>query len=264
MLVTVILFLRESLEAALLISILMAVSYKYRISRLWLPPALAVGLACAGINAYFLEYITGLFEGLGQELMNAGLLMFIVLLLGGVCRLLPARPGIAGHRAISAGVRYLFILAVATAITHEGAELSVYGYAFLLSRDSALPLVLGGIIGTGIGASTGAIIYYVLVIVRDRVTIWLFPLLLTLIAAGMSLQTATYLSQAGWLPSGLALWDTSSIVSEQSLAGQLLYALVSYEATPNAVQVGFYLATILCFILIITLSRWNQQQRINT
>ena len=46
------------------------------------------------------------------------------------------------------------------------------------------------------------------------------------------------LVQADWLPSQAPLWDTSAALPENSPPGQLLYALLGYEATPGPWQVG--------------------------
>ena len=266
MLVTVIIFLRESLEAAFLVSILLAISHKYRIPKLWVVIALGIGFVCSSISASFLGSITNLFDGTGQELMNATLLMSIVVLVGVVCfRFSPLLYSVVkagkGH-GLGRSIKYLLIMTVAVATTHEGTELSIYSYAYSQTHESIMILIIGGIIGTGIGASVGAIIYYLLVVIPDKISYRLFLLILVLIASGMSLQAATYLAQTGWLPSPPALWNSSSFIPEASLTGQLLYALFAYEATPNVVQVGFYLATLLCYVFLIGFAQWKKRKSV--
>ena len=56
----------------------------------------------------------------------------------------------------------------------------------------------------------------------------------------MLAQATLQLTQADWIPSAHALWDTSGWLPENSIAGHLLYALVGYEATPTAIQVIAY------------------------
>jgi high-affinity iron transporter len=46
------------------------------------------------------------------------------------------------------------------------------------------------------------------------------------------------------LPAQAPLWDASGWISEISLTGQLLYALIGYEATPTPLQIIFYLLTL--------------------
>ena len=82
-----------------------------------------------------------------------------------------------------------------------------------------------------------------------------------LVAAGMSSQAALLLIQADWLPAQLPLWDSSGWLPETSVTGQVLYALVGYEATPTPVQAGFYAGGMGLFMLLTALAwrtnRWR-------
>jgi high-affinity iron transporter len=74
------------------------------------------------------------------------------------------------------------------------------------------------------------------------VTSWLVLLL----AAGLASQGAAFLMQADLLPPlGSNLWDTSFLLSDQSLPGRILHTLIGYTAQPAGIQVVFYLATLL-------------------
>jgi hypothetical protein len=61
--------------------------------------------------------------------------------------------------------------------------------------------------------------------------------------------------QAGLLPPlGHQVWNTSAVLSEHSIAGQLLHVLVGYVARPDGVQVLAYMATALLIgTLMLTL-----------
>jgi high-affinity iron transporter len=62
----------------------------------------------------------------------------------------------------------------------------------------------------------------------------------------MASQAAAFLLQADLLPSlGQSLWDTSFLLSEQSLTGRVLHTLIGYTAQPAGIQLVFYLATLL-------------------
>ena len=67
-----------------------------------------------------------------------------------------------------------------------------------------------------------------------------------------------YLTQAGILPWMPPLWDTSNILSEKSVVGQLLHILVGYQARPNLPQVGAYLATL---VIILFGMKWAGQHQ---
>jgi high-affinity iron transporter len=71
-----------------------------------------------------------------------------------------------------------------------------------------------------------------------------------LLAAGLASQSARYLVQADWLPAlGQRLWDSTWLLSEQSLPGQMLHVLVGYSARPSGMQVLFYIATVSAFVV---------------
>ncbi len=75
-----------------------------------------------------------------------------------------------------------------------------------------------------------------------RVTGWMILFL----AAGLASQAAAFLVQADWLPPvGRTVWDTSAILPEDGLLGQLLHALVGYVAQPDGIQLIFYAFTFL-------------------
>jgi high-affinity iron transporter len=106
-------------------------------------------------------------------------------------------------------------------------------------------MLSGGLVGVAAGALLGAALYLGLLRIPMRhlfaVTNWMVMLL----AAGMAAQAASFLVQADLLPTlGDALWDTSFLVSDDSLAGRLLHTLVGYVSVPTGIQVLFWAATL--------------------
>jgi high-affinity iron transporter len=254
MLVTVIIFLREALEAALILSVLLAVSFQLIRSREWILPALCIGLIGGGVTANYLGEISNMFEGAGQEIMNASFLLAMVILINIICLWLSRflfQIQACHNFLLAKYIRLIFIIYVAIAITHEGSELTIYSYSYSLAHNNILPLIIGSSLGLGIGASLGAIIYYLLISLQKQTLIKVSICILMLIAAGMASQATLYLIQSGWLPSQSPLWDTSGFIPERSVLGQLLYAFMGYEATPSLIQVSSYFAVIACCILSI-------------
>ncbi|WP_369600491.1 hypothetical protein AAIA72_11635 [Hahella sp. SMD15-11] len=76
--------------------------------------------------------------------------------------------------------------------------------------------------------------------------------------AALAATAVGYLTQAGILPWMPPLWDTSNILSEKSVVGQLLHILVGYQARPNLPQVGAYLATL---VIILFGMKWAGQHQ---
>ena len=74
----------------------------------------------------------------------------------------------------------------------------------------------------------------------------------------MTLQASGLLIQADYLPSGLA-WDSSDWLPEDSVAGQLLYAMLGYEATPAPAQLWAYGGAVLLMTSVL-LWQWRRSR----
>ena len=107
-------------------------------------------------------------------------------------------------------------------------------------------MAIGGVIGLALGVAAGAAIYWGLVAIPMRLLFTVTSWLVLLLAAGLASQGAAFLMQADLLPPlGSNLWDTSFLLSDQSLAGRVLHTLVGYTAQPAGIQLVFYAATLL-------------------
>ena len=67
-------------------------------------------------------------------------------------------------------------------------------------------------------------------------------------------QASALLTQADWLPATAPLWDTSAVVPQGSMLGQLLYALIGYEATPGPWQVGLAATSLLLALTVAAIA----------
>jgi high-affinity iron transporter len=257
LLTSVIIVLREVLEAALLISILSALSVLHGIHRGWIGWALAGGSVCALALGYGIDSVSAWFDGVGQEVSSAFMQLVIYLAL----LVLVALPGRTGARG---ALLYpvLMALVVTLAITREGFEILVYLLGFASNLQQLLVVLVGSAIGAGIGISIGALVYYLLRSLPRGPSQLTSLLLLVLVAAGLVSQAALLLIQADWLPSQLPLWDTSGLIAEDSVTGQLLYALIGYEATPTAIQAGFHATGALLMLIAGAAGVLRQKQAI--
>lgn len=260
LLTSVILVLREVLEAALLLSILLAMSHYLALKTRWIYVALATGIVGSAVYGQYLGAVSELFDGMGQELFNA-LMQFAIyglLLLTGALLVLNR----TGTPRCVLLLQWAMVLAVALAALREGAEIYIYLNAFRQQSDLLQSALLGALIGGGIGFSIGALMYYLLLGLPHRHRLICALVLLTLVAAGLCLQATQLLEQADWLPAQQPLWDTSTLLPESSLLGQLLYALLGYEATPTPVSMFAYgcglilMATLLSVVWVKTRSEF--------
>jgi len=242
---SVVIILREVLEGAILLSVLLALSSQRDISLRWSLPALLLGsIGATGYAANF-ETIAAWFDYVGQDIANATLHLLIVLSLTAFAILHQVY-----ERSHNNAIIACMILAVAFTVVREGSEIILYLSGYMNNSEVFPSVMLGGIIGSGIGASIGTLLYYALSCFLINSARKIAYLLLSLFAAGMSLHVVTMLTQADWMASGHSLWDTSGWIDESSLTGQLLYAVTGYESTPNANQVIAYIAGILLLLLL--------------
>ena len=248
---SVILILREVLEAAFLVSMLAAVSHGLGLSRRWTGPGIGLGLLGAATYSLGIDTVSGWFDGVGQELVSATMQALTYLLLMGIALLVLRR---ARHQDARTGlIPALMALAVTLAVTREGFEILVYLYGFSSVIPQLLTVSMGAIIGAGIGISMGVLLYYLLCHPAIQRAPAIGFGLLALFGAGLLSQAIMLLIQADWLPSQLPLWDTTAWLPEDSITGQLLYVLVGYEATPTAIQVAFHFGGLLVLLVIAVL-----------
>jgi len=246
LLTSVILVLQETLEAALLFSILAVITLRSGgRPRAWLPAGLLLGGALAFVYALNLRRISESFDYVGQELTNAALqLAMTVAIVALVAWLGRAGPWntVAAQRDRTV-FNGLCVLVIALAITREGSEVLVFLSGFFTGAGALRAVLLGSGVGFGIGVSVGFLLFYGL-LALDREGRWRsLPLvLLALFSGNMLAQAALQLIQADWLQAGPALWDTSAWLPEQSIVGRLSYALIGYESNPSVAEVVAYLA----------------------
>ena len=149
---------------------------------------------------------------------------------------------------------------VALAVIREGSEIIVYIHGFSTIPDLFNPVLIGSSIGAGIGLSIGVFVYYFIVSLPFTYGVRSSFFVLVFIAGGMVSQATQMLLQADLISSELPIWDTSQLVSEQSIVGQILFAMMGYEATPILLQVVLYAASILLtgFFAIGSIKRSQQ------
>ncbi|HZK89075.1 MAG TPA: FTR1 family protein [Stellaceae bacterium] len=255
MLPTAIIVFREVLEAALIVGIVMAASRGALGRGLWVSGGVAAGILGALGVAAFAATIAAAAEGMGQELFDAGILFAAVGMLGWH-NIWMSRHG--RELAVSArqlgdevrsGARPLWALAfaVALAVLREGSEIVLFLYGIALAgQGGPLAMAAGGMIGLALGVAAGAAIYWGLVSIPMRLLFTVTSWLVLLLAAGLASQGAAFLMQADLLPAlGGNVWDTSFLLSDQSLAGRILHTLIGYTAQPAGIQLVFYGATLL-------------------
>jgi len=155
LLTSVIIVLREVLEAALIISVLLALSHLAGIRQVWVRWAVGLGLAGAVLYAGNFATVSDWLDGVGQEVISALLQSAIYVCLVIFAMLLTTVGPAHEHR--SRLLQILMIIGVSLAITREGSEIFLYLSGFTGDLDVLRPILAGGMVGAGIGVSAGAL-----------------------------------------------------------------------------------------------------------
>ncbi|TXN20111.1 FTR1 family protein [Methylobacterium sp. WL9] len=254
---------REVIEAGLIIGIVLAATRGIPGRGRWVGLGVVAGLTGAGLVALFAEAISDAFEGAGQDLLNAGVLILAVAMLiwhntwmSRHGREMAGELRAAGD-AVRSGQRTAAALAVVVgaAILREGAELVLFLYGLVASGTSSGELQLGAILGVGAGALLSAISYFGLASIPSRHVFSVTSALIVLLAAGLAAQAAQFLSNAGVITVlDQQLWNSSGLLAEGSIPGRVLHALVGYTDRPSVLQGLVYLGVIA---LMIGLMQWG-------
>jgi len=81
-------------------------------------------------------------------------------------------------------------------------------------------------------------------------------------ASSKAAQAAAFLAAINVLPAlGESLWDSSSILADRSVLGEVLHVLTGYTARPQGIQLVFYLGTLLVIGTFMRLARGEARSK---
>jgi high-affinity iron transporter len=263
MLAALVIVFREVFEAGLIVGIVMAVTAGVPGRTAWIAGGVAAGVLGACVVALFTTGLSELFGGNGQEVFNAGILSFAVLMLtwhnvwmSRHGRELVAELRAAGE-AVVAGSKSLFALAivVAVAVLREGSEVVLFLYGVAAAQGGgSWAMVGGGFVGLVLGSSVCLLTYLGLITIPARYLFGVTSALIALLAAGMAAQAIAFLEQANIITAlDQTVWDTSWLLSDSSFLGRALHTLVGYVDQPTAMQVVVYALTLSAIVVLMKL-----------
>ncbi len=259
MLASFLLSLREGLEAALIIGIVLGVLLKIKRSDLngviWRGVGLAVLLsffAAIALNLLGME-----FEGKGEEifegvamLLAAGVLTWMILWMQNHGSSLKGEiEEKINLAALGNGQRALFALAF-LAVFREGIELALFLLAARLT-SSPLQTLSGALLGLLVATILGWALFTSTMKLSLRGFFGATNILLIIFAAGLVGLGVHEFNEAGIIPSVIAnVWDINGVLSDKSEVGLLLKALVGYNGNPSLTEVVAYMSYLAVIISI--------------
>lgn len=243
MVATFVLFLREGLEASLIVSILLAalrqLGQMEKARAVWTGVGLAVLVALLGGVALYItihDYVGSTFQTIFETITY---LIAVVLLTSmtfwmqkhsrSLKREITAKASVAGS-GLALG------LLAFTTVGREGLETAVFTLAFAF-QTSGLYLLLGAALGLLAAIVLSILIYRLGYRLDFRVFFRVMGILLLIFAAGLLGDAIQNMQSLGWITFGTTpIWNTAHILSEDSTLGDILHTFVGYAEAPTVLQ----------------------------
>jgi high-affinity iron transporter len=250
MLFSLLVTLREGIEIALVVTILLGylrnINQKQHFRQIWIGVALAAALSLA--VAVGLEVTSRELSGRVLEAFEGFTMLFAVAVLtwmvfwmkrqsAGISRELRQQI----DRALSGGSVMALALLAFSAVAREGIETTLFLFAGSTTNDSAVQFVAGGVFGFAIAAAAGVVIYYGAARLPLRQFFLVTGIIVVVLAAGLlanglgDLHEATLITDLGTRP-----WDTESTISMTSTLGKFLHTVLGYDSAPATAQIFLY------------------------
>ncbi|MEO7020898.1 MAG: FTR1 family protein [Ktedonobacteraceae bacterium] len=247
MLATYILFLREGLEASLIVSMIFAVLRQLNQMRQARAVWIGVGLAllCAMLSGVLIFSLVHTYANTtGQAIFETITYLFAVVLLTGMTFWMQKHSRTLKQeialKAQAAGSGFAFGLLAFTSVGREGVETAFFTLAFAFQTNGWL-LLLGGLLGVLSSVVLCFLIYRLGYRLNYRIFFRVMGIILLFFAAGLLSDAVQNMQQLNWITFGLTpLWNTSHFLSESSNIGDLLHSFVGYAEEPTVLQSTLY------------------------
>jgi high-affinity iron transporter len=257
--------LREGVEAALIVSIILAYLMKTGNARhfpkIWLGAGTAIGLSLVAGIALFVtvggleEPYEQIFEGLTM-LLAAGVVTWMLFWMrrqaGGVKGQLHE----SIDRVLTEGSLWGLALLAFTAVIREGIETSLFlvgqvQAAAVNATGGPLSVLVGALIGLTIAAALGYGFYRGSRLINLQTFFRWTGIGLVFIAAGLLSHAVHEFIEIGVIPFGTqTAFDISALLPHESGIGQFLRALFGYTSQPEILTLGVWLAYLVVVLAL--------------
>jgi high-affinity iron transporter len=263
-LATLVIFLREGVEASMIVAILLAYlnrsGHRAHFRDVFLGVGAAVGLATVGgvvayetIRSYDGSRVQTIFET-ATYLVAAAVLTYMTFWMRNHARSLSKELRAKAEAALDGRARWGLGLLAFQAVGREGLETVVFTLAIIFSTSTA-----GALTGAVIGLAGALGIAFVIYRLGHRLNLGRFftviGVLLMIFAAGLLADVVENMQQLGWLPVlATPMWHSARILSESSAFGDVLHSFFGYSDAPTPLQLlvylGYVLVVVACYLSI--------------
>jgi len=249
--------LRESLEAALVVGIILAYLEKTRNTaynrHVYL--GVAAGVLASIIAALLIQSVLGEFEGVVENLFEGSLMLSAAILMGWMIIWMMNQGNVRAQieagvqEKISAGKVVGLVLFTFLSVFREGVETVIFISAEMV-QDSRNAL-LGVIIGFSAAVALAFLIFETAIKVDLRRFFTATSIVLAVFAAGIFAHGMHEFQEAAWLPQQQEMWNTKHILDDESSMGAIVRALTGYNDNPTPLEgiayVGYYGAFLVVY-----------------
>lgn len=254
MIPTFVIFLREGIEASMIVAILLAyldrTGQRRHFRDVFAGVAAALVLVAAGgvaafelIHRYSGSRVQTIFEA-STYVLAAIVLTYMTFWMQLHARTISKDLERRSEEAMSGGARVGLGLLAFQAVGREGIETAVFTLAIVFASSSQAAtthsssqwLLVGAVAGLAVALAIAWWIYKL----GHRLNLGRFfrvlGAVLMVFAAGLVADATEDLQQLGWLPQGHVLWNTSGFLSESSSIGDVFHSLLGYADQPTVLQ----------------------------
>lgn len=248
--VSLLLTLREGLEAALIVGIVFG--YLRKINQMQHARAAMAGVMVAivasGLLAAGIVFIGAELEGPAEQIFEGttmflavGVLTWMIFWMQSKARTMKTSLEGDVQKAVEGGAAWGLFALTFLSVFREGVETALFLGAAAF-QTTALETIIGSVIGLALAAVIGYLIYASTVRLDLRLFFNVTSFLLLIFAAGLFMHGVHEFQEVGWLPEMIKpIWDTSTLISKDSIVGQFLRTLVGYTPQPSLVELIAYL-----------------------
>ena len=252
MIAAFVLFLREGLEASLIVSLLFAalrqLGMTHQMRAVWIGVGLAVLASLLGGVALYVtihNYAGSTFQSIFETITYLVAVVLLTTMTFWMQRHSRSmkKEFMAKASAASSGLA-LGLLAFST-VGREGLETAVFMLAFAF-QTSGLLLLLGAALGLLVAIGLCVMIYRLGYRLDYRLFFRVMGIVLLFFAAGLLGNAIQNMQQLNWIALGTTpLWNTAHILSEDSTLGDMLHTFLGYAESPTVLQGLIYIAYLL-------------------
>lgn len=254
---------RESIEAALLVGILMAYLKKIGQEKQFVYIYSGVGLGvvasiCFGYLSYRASF---LFEGVGEDVFGALILFLAVIVLTYmVIWMSDQAKHLKGNiqQKVDAAFAQRKLVAISlltfAGVFREGVETVLFLWGIVLQNQGArsfYPALLSGMSGLILAIVMVWLVFRGIRFLDLKTFFKVTGLILLLMSAGMLVGAVGKLESAGWIsPVFVQVWNSTRLIDEQTLVGHILSGFLGYRAKPSLTEILAY------FLYFVAISLW--------